>query len=95
MTATGMISDAMILALEELTDPAKNVVVEADLVTHWDPDLMCRVAERATEPCSNDYLHGKGVCYGPTGDALCLGCMIEFIEANSVVGSSWSIEVRI
>lgn len=49
--------------------------------------------EPATEPCSNDELDGKGCCYGPTGDPLCLKCMIQWIERTVVPGRVCSVDV--
>lgn len=82
MNLSMSIQDATIAALEDLTDPARRITVEAD-----------PARDDSVVSCSNDSLHGKGVCYGPTGDALCLACQIAWIEAEAVAGSMFSIEV--
>lgn len=99
------IQQANVTALEALSDPARDIVVEAWAMTEpvnvkiTAGDTV--IAEifighrpaMATEPCSNDTAHGKGCCYGPTGDALCLACQIAWLEQDMVTGSSYSIDV--
>jgi hypothetical protein len=82
MNTTVTIQEATVTALDALTNPATDVIVEA-----W------AMPNPTTEPCSHDALHGKGCCYGPTGDPLCLSCMILWIQANTVAGSFVSIDV--
>jgi hypothetical protein len=95
MTSSQTIQDATVAELEQLSDPARDVLVEAWAVAHWAHPLLPldRVPTEATEPCSNDALHGKGSCNGPTGDPLCLACQIKWIEENTVAGSTYSIDV--
>ena len=94
------IQQATIVALEELSDPAMKFVVEAWALnqTIWDPadpdgETKIRVPVLATEPCSIDTDHGKGYCYGPTGDALCLKCMQDWIELDKRANHTISVDV--
>jgi len=91
------IQQANIDALEDLSEPAMGFVVEAWAMTEWSHDgphpTPIRLPLVATEPCSNDYLHGKGVCYGPTGDALCLACQIDWCEQDKRANHTISIDV--
>ena len=98
-TAAGLspqasIQQANIQALEDLSDPAIGFVVEAwAMRADWDENDGRRMPLLATEPCSNDYLHGKGVCYGPTGDALCLPCQIAWCEQDKRANHTISVDV--
>jgi hypothetical protein len=78
--ATKTIQEATIEALERWSN--SQITVEA-----W------KLAQLATEPCSHDHFHGKGTCYGPTGDPLCLPCQIAWIAANAAPGAWLSIDV--
>jgi hypothetical protein len=90
---TVTIQQATIDALEALNDPARGITVEAWQMMNWSVTHRELVPMPASENCSHDEAHGKGSCYGHTGDALCLKCMIKVIEDNSVAGSTWSIDV--
>lgn len=93
--------------LEDLAAPARDIVVEAWVMTECvlDADDRIPAGQRgpgpgirrqpvvATELCSNDTDHGMGTCYGPTGDALCPACMVTLIRQDMVNGSTYSIEV--
>lgn len=63
------IQEATIQRLEQCSDPATRFVVEA-----WP------LPEAATQSCAHDSLHGKGTCYGPDGDGLCLACMVDVLD---------------
>ena len=90
------IQQATIVALEELSDPAMKFVVEAWALNEYvltQGDVARRQPIYATEPCSNDTDHGKGYCYGPTGDALCLKCMQDWIELDKRANHTISVDV--
>lgn len=76
------IQEANARALDDLSDSARRIVIEGWPMSEWYPPLEIGQREPipATELCSNDYLHGKGVCYGPGGDALCLACQVAWVE---------------
>lgn len=76
------VQQAVIQALEALSDRDRRIWVEA-----WS------LGDMATEHCSHDHHHGPGYCYSPTGDQLCLTCMITWIEHNSAGGLTVSIDV--
>ena len=88
------IQNATVAALEAMSDPAMRFVVEAwAMLAEWDEQAQRRPALLATEPCSNDYLHGKGTCYGPTGDALCPACQIDWIKQDKRANHTISVDV--
>jgi hypothetical protein len=84
------VPQATVKALEELSDPERDVVVEA-----W------VMPEPTTESCANDYQHGPGLVQVPISDglhtechALCLACAIPAVEAQIEDGRTWiSVDV--
>jgi hypothetical protein len=87
------IQQANVRALEALSDPAMGFVVEAWSMTEFDDLNHRREPILATHPCSNDTDHGKGYCYGPTGDPLCLACQIAWCELDKRANHTISVDV--
>ena len=92
-TTVTTIQQATVTALEDESDPAVGFVVEAWAMTEFEDRNRCRVPVQATESCSNDTAHGKGCCYGPTGDALCLACQIVWIRQEKLANRTISVDV--
>jgi hypothetical protein len=75
---------AAIIALEALTDPARDITVEA-----W------AMPEPAVDLCANGGdCHEIGRCYFPNGEeGLCVAATLAYLEANLVDGSWISVDV--
>jgi hypothetical protein len=100
MDLTLTVADATVATLEKLSDPARQVVVEAWIMP-----------EPTTELCSTDYLHGLGLVqvpvwtveiegrdgnghlmFGPSKTvcrAMCLACAVEAVKSMIADGEIW------
>lgn len=82
---TMTVQDATVTALDALSDPARQIVVEA-----W------AMPEPTTELCSEDTDHGPGLVLVPISDGLettiheqCLACAVKAVEAMIEDGRTW------